>query len=278
MLDSTTNVTPGLEDRFLWVPLTVRFGDEEFIDGVTIQNDVFYEKLASAGALPTTSQAMPVQFSEAFEAAAERGGKIILITLSSRLSGTYQSAMLAARDFEGRVFVVDSRSVTIGAGILAEYALTLADSGMPAEEIYRTLLQERDKILIFGVLDTLEYLKKGGRISKAAALAGGILSIKPIARIQNGEIEVVGKARGMKAGFSLLKKEIERAGGVTFYRPMLTGYTGASCEQARRFIQENPELWHGHENAVPLASIGSVVGAHTGPGMTAVAFFRNQPD
>ncbi|MBQ5771554.1 MAG: DegV family protein, partial [Clostridia bacterium] len=209
MLDSTVNVTPGLESRFSWVPLTVRFGDEEFVDGVTIQNDAFYEKLASSPVLPTTSQAMPYQFTKAFEEATKDGKKAVLITVSSSLSGTFQSAMLAARDFEGQVYVVDSKSVTIGAGILAEYALALSDNGIPAEEIFETLIEERNEIRIFGVLDTLEYLKKGGRISKAACVAGSLLSIKPVACIQNGAIEVVAKARGMKQGLSLLKKEIE---------------------------------------------------------------------
>lgn len=276
MIDSTTNVTPGLEHRFSVVPLTLRFGEEEFIDGVTIQNDAFYEKLKTSPVLPTTSQASPEQFSKAFREATKDGKSVVLITVSSALSGTFQSAMLAAQDFPGSVYVVDSKSVTIGAGVLAEYALALADSGVEAEEIFETLIEERSEIRIFGVLDTLEYLKKGGRISKAAALAGGLLSIKPVARIQNGKIEIICKARGAKQGLSAMKKAIEDAGGIPFYRPVLLGYTGNSADGVKKFVFESPDLWQGNEKTLPIASIGSVVGTHAGPGMIAIAFFEKK--
>ena len=272
MIDSTANVSDELRNMFCIVPLTVRFGDEEYIDGVTITNDEFYEKMAASDVLPTTSQAQPHAFSEAFRKATGDGSKVVLITIASKLSGTFQSAMLAAQDFEGQVFVVDSRSVAIGAGILAEYALSMAEKGISAEEIFEILLKERDSIRVFATLDTLKNLLHGGRISRTAYVAGGLLSIKPIACIKDGEITVVAKARGAKQGAQYLRKEIETA-GIDFTRPVLWGYTGTSDQDVVRFTESISDLWKGKTFVPSITSIGSVVGTHAGPGAVAAAFF-----
>lgn len=275
IIDSTANVSPELKDMFSIVPLTVRFGDQEYIDGVTITNDEFYEKMAASSVLPTTSQAQPHAFTEAFKQATKDGSQAVCITISSRLSGTFQSAMLASQDFEGQVFVVDSRSVSIGAGILAEYALSMAEKGMSAEEIFGILLKERDNIRVFASLDTLKNLMHGGRISKTAYVAGGLLSIKPIACIKGGEISLVAKARGAKQGAQYLRKEIENA-GVDFTRPVLWGYTGTDDRDTVNFTESVSDLWEGKTFVPNIASIGSVVGTHAGPGAVAAAFFMKQ--
>lgn len=273
MIDSTTNVSMELRDLFEIVPLTVRFGEEEYIDGVTITNDEFYEKMASSPVLPTTSQALPYDFSRAFQNAVKDGSKVVLITLSSKLSGTFQSAMLAAQEFENQVYVVDSRSVTIGAGVLAEYALSLAQRGLPAEEIFQILLRERENVFIYGMLSTLENLKRGGRISNYAYLAGGLLSIKPIACIKDGEIHIINKARGLKQGAAILKKEIAQA-GIDFSKPVLWGYTGTSDNEIVRFTESVADLWQNQTFVPSITGIGSVVGTHAGPGLIAAAFIR----
>ena len=164
--DSTADFTPLVRQRITVVPLTIHFGNTEYVDGVTISHKQFYEKLVESDVLPTTSQATPEDFAKVFRQAEANDEELVVITISSRLSGTCQSAMIAAADFPGRIFVVDSQSVAIGSGILAEYALRLLDMGMDAAAIAAELEKKKEDVRIIAMLDTLEYLKKGGRISK----------------------------------------------------------------------------------------------------------------
>lgn len=272
-VDSTTNVTPEVAARLTVVPLTIRFGDEEFVDGVTIDHQQFYEKLIESDVLPTTSQATPFAFEEAFREAAEDGSQVVCITCSSKLSGTYQSAVIAAEAFSGQVHVVDSQTIALGSAILTEYALQLVDQGLDAENIVWKLLRKREKIRLLAMLDTLEYLKKGGRISAAVAIAGGILNIKPVICIENGEIKMLGKARGSRQANNLLVQEIGKAGGVDFEKPLLLGYTGLSDALLKKYIDDSASLWEGYIGRLPYEVVGSVVGTHAGPGAVAVAFF-----
>ena len=274
IVDSTTDLTPALKERLSIVPLTVHFGDEEFIDGVTIDHKAFYEKLIESDVLPTTSQAAPDAFGRVFEEIVAAGDTAVVLTISSALSGTCQSAVIAAADYPGRIFVVDSRSASIGAGILAELALRLVDSGLSAAEIAAKLEKEREKICVVAMLDTLEYLKKGGRISKTVAFAGSLLAIKPVVALKSGEIVLLGKARGSRQGNNLLVQEIGNAGGVDFSKPVLLGYTGLSNLLLQKYIEDSRDVWvHGTESLY-TAPIGSVIGTHAGPGAIAAAFFR----
>ena len=216
VIDSTINVAGHLSEKFTIVPLTVKFGDEEFIDGVTISNSEFYEKLIGSDISPTTSQATPDKFEQVFKEAVDQGFDVVAITISSSLSGTCQSANIAADEYIGKVFVVDSYAVTIGGGILAELALTLAEQGKSAKEIAETLETEKSNIRLVALFDTLEYLKRGGRISKATAFAGGILNIKPIIGVEDGQITVLGKARGANQGNQLIIEEIKKYGDIDF--------------------------------------------------------------
>ena len=274
MTDSTADVTPEVAARLTRVPLTIYFGGEDFIDGVTITHKAFYEKLVECDTLPTTSQATPYVFTEAFQKAVDAGEDVVVITLSAKLSGTYQSAILAAEEFPGRVYVVDSLSVALGSGILAEYALSLADQGLDAAAIAAKLETERTRIHLVALLDTLEYLKRGGRISKTVALAGGLLSIKPVISLDGGEIKILGKARGSRQGNNLLVQEIHSAGGIDFSRPVLLGYTGLDDALLQKYIQDSAALWEGKLDALPCTVVGGVVGTHAGPGAIAVAFFQ----
>lgn len=271
--DSTADLLPEVAKQLTVVPLTIRFGDEEFTQGVDITNQAFYEKLVESDVLPTTSQATPFAFEEAFREAVENGHDVVCITLSSQLSGTYQSAMVAASEFPERVFVVDSQSVAIGAGILVQYALQLVQQGLSARAIAVELTQKREKVRVLAMLDTLEYLKKGGRISKTVAFAGELLQLKPVVSLDGGAIKMVGKARGSKQGNNLLVKEIEAAGGVDFTMPLLLGYTGLSDVLLQKYIRDSAHLWEENCQQLPCTIIGSVVGTHAGPGAVAVAFF-----
>ena len=274
IIDSTTDTTDKVRERLSVVPLTVHFDDEEYLDGITITHKQFYEKLVETDVVPHTSQATPSSFLPYFEEVARSGDSAVVITLSSTLSGTYQSAMMAAEEFDN-IYVVDSKTASIGGGILAELALRLADGGMSARDIAEKLEQEKEKIRIVALLDTLEYLKRGGRISKTAAVAGGLLNIKPVVALVNGEIIMLGKARGSKQGNNLLVNEIEKAGGVDFFKPVLLGYTGLSDTLMQKYIEDSAELWKYNAAALDNTVIGSVIGTHAGPGAVAVAFFQN---
>ena len=272
IIDSTVDLIPTLKARTAVVPLTVHFGQEEYIDGVTISHQQFYEKLVETDTLPRTSQASPAAFAKAFKEAAQAGQQAVVLTVSEKLSGTCQSAMIAAQDFDN-VVVVDTGSVALGAGILAEYALQLADQGLDARSIALRLEEAKGKIRIVAMLDTLEYLKKGGRISSAAAFAGGLLNLKPVLAVEAGEIKVLGKARGSKQGNNLLVSEIDKAGGVNFDMPVLLGYTGLSDVLLQKYIRDSEALWAHSKTELNSTIIGSVIGTHAGPGAVAVAFF-----
>lgn len=273
IIDSTTDLVQEYKNRVSVVPLTVNFGEEEYIDGVTIDYKTFYEKLIESDVLPTTSQANPDAFIKEFEKVKEAGESAVVITLSSRLSGTYQSAMIAADDFDN-IYVVDGGSATIGNSILVEYAFKLLDEGMSAKEIAEKLEEEKGKIVIVALLDTLEYLKKGGRISKTVAFAGTVLNIKPVVSVIDGEIGMLGKARGSKMGNNLLVQEIEKAGGVDFTKPVLLGYSGLSDNLLLKYIEDSKHIWEEGLTEVRYTTIGSVIGTHAGPGAIAVAFFK----
>ena len=273
IVDSTADITEDVKERMTVVPLTLHFGDEEYIEGVTIQKKEFYQKLIESDVLPKTSQASPADFEDVFEKIVAAGESAVVITLSSKLSGTWQSAMIAAREYEDSVYVVDSRSVAIGTAILAKLALRLVDEGMGAREIAERLEKEREKICLIAMLDTLEYLKKGGRISAAAAFAGGVLSIKPVVCIRDGEIVILGKARGSKQGNNLLVSEIRKTGGIDFTKPILLGYTGLDDTLLQKYIEDSKALWEEGISSLETTMIGSVIGTHAGPGAVAVAFF-----
>ena len=273
IIDSTTDLAPELQGQVEVVPLTVSFGTEEYIDGVTITHEEFYSKLIESDVLPTTSQATPAAFAEVFEEVAAAGDSAVVITVASQLSGTCQSARIAAEDYDN-IYVVDSGSVTLGAGILAEYALHCARSGMTAAEISGLLEKKKEDIRLIAMLDTLEYLKKGGRISAAVAFAGGLLNIKPVVNVKDGVINMLGKARGSKQGNNLLVQEIEKTGGIDFDMPILLGYSGLSDALLKKYITDSAPLWENGIDTLRYTSIGSVVGTHAGPGAIAAAFFH----
>ena len=275
--DSTADLIPGVKQRVAVVPLTVHFGDEEYIDGVTIDHKTFYEKLIESDVMPSTSQATPAAFEEKFAQVKAAGDSAVVITLASQLSGTYQSAMIAAEEYDN-IYIVDSGTAAIGTGILVELALRLADIGMDAAHITRWLEAEKHNICVVALVDTLEYLKRGGRISKTVALAGSLLNIKPVLAIRDGEIQMLGKARGSKQGNNLLVQEIDKAGGVDFSKPVLLGYTGLSDHLLNKYIVDSKHLWEGGVEELHTTVIGSVIGTHAGPGAVAVAFYRKIAD
>ena len=275
IIDSTVDVTESCAERMYIIPLTVHFGSEEYIDGVTIDKHNFYEKLVESDTLPTTSQATPADFQKVFDEISSAGESAVVITISSTLSGTCQSACIAAENYEN-IHVVDSCSASTGAGILAEYALRCADEGMDAKELAELLMKKREDICVVGLLDTLEYLKRGGRISKSVAFAGGVLNIKPVLTFKDGERVLAGKARGSRNGNNLLVQKIKDSGGIDFDMPILLGYSGLSDALLKKYIVDSAELWQCGTDSLDYVLICSVIGTHIGPGAVVASFFRKR--
>ena len=272
--DSAADLSQPCRPEVTVLPMTLAFGEEQFLDGVDLTHRQFYEKLIEGDVLPTTSQINPAQFEEAFRQSVEAGEDVVAVLLSARLSGTCQSARIAAEAFPGRVFVVDSENAAIGEQVLVRRALTLMDQGLDAAAIAGQLERERGDIRLVALLDTLEYLKRGGRISPSVALVGGLLSVKPVIAVEHGEVVMLGKARGSKNGNNLLVQEIRKTGGVDFDRPYLLGYTGLEDSLLQKYIADSAALWEDHTAALPISTIGGTIGTHVGPGAIAVAFFR----
>lgn len=265
------------------IPMTITFGNEEFAEGVDITRTEFFQRLVETDELPRTSQIPPMVFQDIFQEIVTAGDTAVVITLSSHISGTYQSACIAAAPFKESVFVVDSENATIGERLLAERAWALREEGLSAADIAYCLDQEKKDIRLVASLDTLEYLHRGGRISGAAAAIGGLLSIKPVVGVVDGDVVVLGKARGSKASRNMVFEEIEKAGGVDLTRPIWVAYSGLSDKTARKYIADSLAIAtekglnsSPDEIEMPLTLVGAVIGTHVGPGGVAFAFFARE--
>lgn len=277
IIDSGSDLLPEEAQKLglIHLPLTVRFGEEEYLDGVNISHREFYEKLIESDTLPKTSQVTPSRFAEVYEKVVSQGDTAVVVTLSGKLSGTYQSAVVAAADYEGKVFVVDSENVALGERIVIMRGLELAKEGLSAAEIKAKLDKEKKKVRLIALLDTLEYLKKGGRISSTVAFVGGVLSIKPVIQVIDGEVKQVGKARGSKQGNNLLREMVKECGGINFEKPYYLAYSGLSDDLLQKYVQDSAELWEGKTDELPISTVGATIGTYAGPGAIAVTFFEN---
>lgn len=255
------------------LPLKTRFNETEYLDGITISTQEFYEHLVEYDEFPTTSQVAPFEYEKAFEEALKEYDHVLCITISSKLSGCYQSASIAASEFEGAVTVIDSLSVSLGARIFVEYAVNLLTKENDLEKIVDDLTTQREKLVVLALMDTLEYLKKGGRISAAAALAGNVLSIKPVITLKEGEIIVVGKARGSKNGNNLLSQCVLDRGEMDFSKPLCLAYSGLSDALIKKYVEDCGPIYCDDPKSIPIYIIGSTVGTHAGPGAIAIAYF-----
>lgn len=256
------------------IPMVVSFRDENFIEGVNLTRAEFYDKLAQSDDLPHTSQIPPYDFYQVFDEAVRAGDTAVCIVLSSKISGTYQTALSVAAGFGDAVQVVDSENAALGELILVERACDLRDEGKSAIEIAQVLDREKKNVHLVAALDTLEYLKKGGRISAATAAIGGLLSIKPVITVRDGEVVVLGKARGPKQAHKLLREVVDKLGGFDFARPHRVGYSGVSSAALRKWIEANRSLFEGHLADLKCTVIGPTIGTHVGPGAIGAAFFE----
>ena len=275
--DSASDISQELAKEWgiTVLPLSIRFEDDEYLDGVTLSGHDFYEKLAAADKLPKTSQITPYTYGVHFQEAVEAGDDVVCFTLSSGVSGSYQSALMSADDYEGRVTVIDTRQFCISELVIVERAVQLRDEGKSAAEIARTIRLEQGQAHVLAMFDTLEYLKRGGRLSSAAAFTGNLLGIKPVLTIEDGVVKVLGKARGAKRGIHMLKETVEKW-EIDFDRPVCLGYTGFSDDRLREFTEEIKGILAGVREPLKTAAVGAAIGTYAGPGAIALAFFSKR--
>lgn len=255
------------------IPMTIRFDNEEFYDGYNLTHREFFEKLPLCEELPVTSQINEFRWEEEFKKLTKDGSEVLVITISSELSGTFACARKASEKFEGKVRVVDSLNASLGERVLLDYALRLLQKGKPLEEVASLLEEKRSKIQLLALLDTLKYLKKGGRISSVVAFTGELLSIKPVISIVDGKVKLIGKAVGSKKGNNLLMQLVDKCGGVDFNMPYTLAYSGLSDDNLQKYLKDSAKLWEGKTDNIPSHMIGSTIGTHIGAGAIAVAFF-----
>lgn len=258
------------------LPMTITFGDTQYLDGINLTHREFYDKLVESDLLPVTSQLTPYDFEQAIERLLPENDAVVIITISGKLSGTFNSANVAAKEYPGRVFVVDSLNVSLAQKALVEYAVRVASTDITPEDMVNKILDARNRLRIVALLDTLEYLQKGGRISKAAAFAGGLLSIKPVVGVEDGIVAMFGKARGSKQANNLLNQQISLYGSIDFSMPLYLGYTGFDDTLLQKYIRDSSALWSDHMDSLPVCSIGATIGTHVGPGAIAFAWFSEK--
>ncbi len=273
--DSTSDLThtEAAELKISIAPLTVHFGDKTYSDGVDITPDAFYKLLEQAKEMPTTSQAPPAAFEELLRPILAKGDEAVIVTIASPLSATYQSAVLAARTAQDKVHVVDSRTASGGLALLLRYAAGMRDSGeYTAKQIADKLRELAPRVVIFGAVDTLKYLWKGGRVSRGKAVMGSLLNVAPVLLVRDGAISVADKARGEKGSLKAMLRLFENSKpdlsyGVAFMH-------GDVPERMERYIDAFlPVLGN---TSVYRARLGSVIGTHTGPGIVALGFINRE--
>ncbi len=261
--DITLQEADELNLHMYAMPLS--FGDETFYDKVTITTSEFYEKLAASDQLPTTALITPTQFNEIFDTYPDE--PIICILISKHLSGTYNSALIAKEE-SGRkdIFIIDGHSVTIGNQLLVREACRLRDEGHNPAEIVDTISALAGRVEITAMIETLEYLVKGGRISGVSGFLGGMLNLKPILKVANGVVTTTSKQRGSNKAYEHVKEEALKRYDPTM--PVVLGYSQDSSRMAELAKALNlPKDQR-------FCEIGSVIGVHAGPGIVGIAYFK----
>ena len=275
VIDSVSDMPPAVAAKqgIIIVPLEVSFGDQKFRALTELSTEEFWERMLAPGApLPTTAAASPGEFKAVFEAAFDQGAEsIVCIDVSEELSGTVKSARVAAAMLEGReIHVIDSRTASMGFGMLAQIAAELADEGRTGAEIAQIVEDRKSDVDLYLALDTLEYLKRGGRISGASAAVGSMLSIKPIITVHNGVVEKVDqvrtRAKARERTLALLTEQpLERA--------TVLHSSSADVEEFRQQFQLRSGL---EDSQIQVMAIGPSVGPHVGPGCVGATVLRRR--
>lgn len=274
--DSASDISQKLAKEWdvTVIPLNVRFGDEEYLDGVTLSSQDFYRKLVETDVIPKTSQISPYEYAKYFEEADRAGDELIYFCLSAGVSGSYQSACIAADDFSDKIHVIDTKQFCISEYIIVQRAVEMRSQGMNAKEIITGITQEMKKAHVIAVFDTLEYLKLGGRLPSAAAFVGNLLMIKPVITIEDGQVKVIGKARGSRNSHNMLMEFVQSHGGINFDKPICLAYSGFSDEMLKKYVEDSKVLYEGHEDKLQYTTVGATIGTYAGPGAIALAYFE----
>jgi DegV family protein with EDD domain len=272
VLDSTADF-PDAQIRFpnmRVVPLYVRFGEESFRDYVELDPHGFYTRLRGASELPTTSQPTPQDFVSTYHALAGYE-RIYSLHISSKLSGTFGSATIAAADDAARIRLVDTESASVGIGMLALEIQELLAAGTTDEEVERLVEEYREKARIVFTVDTLEFLVKGGRIGRGRALMGSMLNVKPILGIEDGEVVPLTRARGRAKALDEFRKRFE---STTTDGPVDVGIVHAEAEDAAEQVRQLVLAARPQAEVKLVTSLGAVVGTHGGPGTVGLLWFQ----
>ena len=274
VIDSASDISKTEAEQLgiTMIPVLISFQNEDYYDGIDLLPYSFYTKLADSKELPKTSQINAFKFEEEFDKLTKKGDEVVVITISSKLSGTYNSALQASKKYKCQVYVVDSLSASAGERLLLYYGLQLAKQGKSAKEIAQELEVKRSKLVVMAAINTLEYLKRGGRISSAIAFAASLISLKPIIGIVDGEVKLIGKSMGSKNAIKTLNKLIVDKGGLNTSLPFGIIYSGISKTLPETFVEQNPQHWH--NSNVNYYVLGCTIGSHIGPGAIGVAFFQ----
>ena len=275
IIDSASDYTKEEAERegLLFVPMGVSFGNTAYLDGVDLTKDAFYDLLVDQGGMPVSSQPSPQHLMEAFQTVVDAGDYGILLTMGSSLSGTYQTAKMIAEDYDGKIAVIDSETISVAERLLVRTAKQIAEEARTLEEAVETIQEKIRHLYLFGYMDQLEYLKRGGRISPAMNFMANLFSVKPIIYIYNNTFELYKRARGKQKGWMELANILREKEGIQ-RDSVIYGYTGYTDRYPKEFMRQYPDL------AVPeerVFRIGSTIGTHAGPGALAVAFFAD-PD
>ena len=272
--DSTSDISLEQAKKLgiLIVPLKVIFGDMEYKEGIEITIEGFYEKLVAAEKLPTTSQPSPDDFLEYFNQAKEAGDSVVVILIAGKLSGTLQSAVIAKEmaDYES-IYIVDSLTTITGLRLLVEHATVLREQGIEAAKIAETLEELKKRIVLLAMVDTLEYLHKGGRLSKSSAIIGSLLKFKPIITLKDGTLSVIAKERGTNKGMARILEAVDEMGTIDRNYPIYFGYTAQDTQT--RILKDKMEEKYDLKEA-KLYPVGCVVGTHVGPGACIITYIR----
>lgn len=253
------------------MPLTVNFGDESFRDGIDLSLEEFMTKLEKSEVMSTTSQVPPGAFLEAYKEEIALGNKVISIHGSSQLSGTYNSAVMAKEQLAeagDNIHVIDSMAITLGAGILVIKAARLAEDGLDPEAVVKEIEESKQRLKSLFILDTLKYLHKGGRLSLSASIVGSILNVKPILTVNDGKMELYGKARGIKKAIATVMDTVKENGWSLDGK--VIGLNHIVDPEHMKMLEEELKSEYNIKEII-RGEVGSVVAAHGGPG--AVAFY-----
>lgn len=273
--DSTADLPASMVEQYniRVLPLTVRFGDQQYKDKEELGSQEFYEKLSQAEELPTTSQIPPETFIQAFQEEIDKGNQIIGIFISSQASGTFQSANIAKAEFpDATIILIDSMMLCMGMGLLVITVARMLQEGKTIEEILAKVEQLKGKIEHLFCVDTLKYLRKGGRIKASTAILGEVLNIKPILNVEDGITQTIGKVRGSKKIIPYYVNHIKQTIDIENTKFMSVCHA-VQPELAEKMIQKIREEIN-FQGEIIESEVGAVIGTHSGPGVLAVFYVK----